>query len=171
MKNYLILIAFCVLLVGCEPVVTNYAECVDAGYTAIQSSPAQCKTPDEKIFYNVLNFEQCATIGQPVMESYPRQCAYLGKTWTEETFETPNLPVPNSDPMMIAEIAAESNCSDVGILTPEMMYNNVTKTWWITILPKEEFSHCNPSCVVFEEDNHTEVNYRCTGLDDSLADD
>jgi hypothetical protein len=64
-------------------------------------------------------------------------------------------------------IAQESSdCSMVGILTDEINYNAVTKTWWIDLerMPEFEKDGCNPACVVSEETETAEVNWRCTGL-------
>ncbi len=38
--------------------ITNYEECVDAGYPVLESYPEQCKTPDGKTFVRVLS-EAC----------------------------------------------------------------------------------------------------------------
>jgi hypothetical protein len=64
-------------------------------------------------------------------------------------------------------IAQQStDCSMVGVLTDEINYNAVTKTWWIDLerMPELENDGCNPACVVNEETKTAEVNWRCTGL-------
>lgn len=59
-----------------------------------------------------------------------------------------------------------SDCSMAGVLTDEINYNAVTKTWWIDLerMPELEKDGCNPACVVSEETKTAEVNWRCTGL-------
>ncbi|MFH1366428.1 MAG: hypothetical protein ABIH38_00370 [Patescibacteria group bacterium] len=66
--------------------------------------------------------------------------------------------------LTIAQVS--SDCSMAGILTNEINYNAVTKTWWIDLerMPELEKDGCNPACVVNEETKTAEVNWRCTGL-------
>lgn len=64
-------------------------------------------------------------------------------------------------------IARESKeCSNAGILTDKIVYNENSKTWWIDLerMPELEKDGCNPACVVSEETRTAEVNWRCTGL-------
>lgn len=64
------------------------------------------------------------------------------------------------------DIARESSdCSMAGVLTDKYVYNDSTKTWWIDLerMPELEKDGCNPACVVSEETETAEVNWRCTG--------
>lgn len=57
------------------------------------------------------------------------------------------------------EIAEKSECTG---LTDDYFYNENTRTWWIDLdLEKEG---CNPACVVREDAETAEINWRCTGL-------
>ncbi len=63
-------------------------------------------------------------------------------------------------------IAESSECVEKGDLTEETFYNENTKTWWIDLDMKPEFEqeNCNPACVVSEETETAEINWRCMGL-------
>ena len=63
------------------------------------------------------------------------------------------------------EIAQNSECTEKGTLTDNIMYNEVTQTWWIDLDMKEEFKkdYCNPACVAIEKTKTAEINWRCTG--------
>ncbi|MFC1455097.1 hypothetical protein ACFLQI_03360 [Candidatus Undinarchaeota archaeon] len=50
-----------------------------------------------------------------------------------------------------------------GILTEDIIYNNVTKTWWFG-LDGIDKDGCNPACVVDEAAKTASINWRCTGL-------
>jgi len=105
----------------------------------------------------ITNFEECAAAGYPVMESYPRQCAANGQTFTEEA----GVPAELTQDEAIA-IAQNSECVDNATLTDNVMYNDYTRTWWIDLdLEKEG---CSPACVVSEDTETAEINWRCTGL-------
>ena len=59
-------------------------------------------------------------------------------------------------------LAKNSECTEEGILTEQIHYNDNSKTWWIDLeLPKQG---CNPACVVNLEEKTAEINWRCTGL-------
>lgn len=60
------------------------------------------------------------------------------------------------------DIVMESDCMLDGNLTTNYTYNNVTDTWWIDM--DIDKPGCAPACVVFEENNSAEINWRCTGL-------
>lgn len=63
------------------------------------------------------------------------------------------------------DIAQNSMCAEIGILTQDIFYNNNTKTWWIDIQTNETaYENCNPACVVYEVNKSVEINWRCTGL-------
>ena len=60
------------------------------------------------------------------------------------------------------EIAAHSECAQIGTLTDNAFYNDSTGTWWIDLAADKP--NCNPACVVHASDKTVEVNWRCTGL-------
>lgn len=63
------------------------------------------------------------------------------------------------------EIAKNSECANSGQINenPDFsQYNENTKTWWIDLDAEKE--GCNPACVVNEETNTAEINWRCTGV-------
>lgn len=65
------------------------------------------------------------------------------------------------------QIAMDSeDCSMAGVLTDNIIYNAVTKRWWIDLerMPELDEDGCNPACVVSEETKTAEVNWRCTGV-------
>ena len=59
-------------------------------------------------------------------------------------------------------IAQNSDCISEGSLTGEYMYNENSRTWWFDM--KADKEGCSPACVVYEETEVTEINWRCTGL-------
>jgi len=59
-------------------------------------------------------------------------------------------------------IAEASVCITEGNLTDSYVYNENTNTWWIDLDAQKE--GCSPACVVSEETNAAEINWRCTGL-------
>lgn len=63
-------------------------------------------------------------------------------------------------------IAEKSECTEKGTLKDEYVYNENSKTFWISLEMKEEFKKdiCNPACVVSEDTKTAEINWRCTGL-------
>lgn len=62
-------------------------------------------------------------------------------------------------------IAQASECVEKGDLTDQYMYNENSKTWWIDldIRPGFDKDYCYPACVVFQEEERAEINWRCTG--------
>ncbi|MFH1685066.1 MAG: hypothetical protein ABH983_02055 [Candidatus Micrarchaeota archaeon] len=60
------------------------------------------------------------------------------------------------------EIAMQSDCVSEGNLSDSSEYNNATNTWWIDL--EIEKPGCSPACVVSEEKESAEINWRCTGL-------
>ena len=60
------------------------------------------------------------------------------------------------------EIALNSDCLSEGNLTGEYSYNENSRTWWFNMNADRE--GCSPACVVYEETESAEINWRCTGL-------
>jgi len=60
------------------------------------------------------------------------------------------------------QIAQNSACTSQGNLTDEVVYNNITLTWWLGMDTVK--AGCAPACVVYEGNKTAEVNWRCTGL-------
>ncbi len=65
----------------------------------------------------------------------------------------------------LAEFAEGSECLEKGELTENYAFNPETKTWWINMKMKPEFEKqgCSPACVIYEDEDKTELNWRCTG--------
>jgi hypothetical protein len=64
-----------------------------------------------------------------------------------------------------ARVIAENTCIKGGETLNTGYYNSGTKTWWFDAnLNSVNKKICNPACVVSEETNTAEINYRCTGL-------
>ena len=60
------------------------------------------------------------------------------------------------------EVAKNSDCAKEGKLTDKYFYNPNSRTWWLDLDTKKE--GCAPACVVSEDSNTAEINWRCTGL-------
>ncbi len=60
------------------------------------------------------------------------------------------------------EIAANSECGDVGALKESAFYNAWSGTWWIDLDAQMEY--CSPACVVNVATRQAEVNGRCMGV-------
>ena len=63
-----------------------------------------------------------------------------------------------------ARSIAETTCIKGGESLAAGSYNEVTKTWWFDANLNATQQGCNPACVVSEETNTAEINWRCTGL-------
>ncbi|NMC36383.1 hypothetical protein GYA49_05055 [Candidatus Beckwithbacteria bacterium] len=70
-----------------------------------------------------------------------------------------NGALSEKEAIQIAE--SSTQCKQAGTLTQQRFYNENSQTWWIDI--DGDKPGCNPACVIYE-DEHTEVNWRCTGL-------
>jgi len=107
----------------------------------------------------VKNFEECVSLGNSVIESDPRQCRNEGVTFTEEITSQ----ISRDEAVKIA--GQSKDCTMAGILTDKITYNAITKTWWIDLERTSELEKdgCNPACVVSEQTQTAEVNWRCTG--------
>jgi putative hemolysin len=69
-----------------EQQVTNYEECVGAGFKVLSTTPKKCITDDDRIFaeeqssgqqqaeLTVTNFEECLEAGYEIKDSFPREC-------------------------------------------------------------------------------------------------
>lgn len=77
--------------------ITNYDECVAAGFPALKSYPGQCILPDGTRFVQVIprdeginSYTECIAAGYPSMESAPPQCRTTdGRTFTATPSEWP----------------------------------------------------------------------------------
>ncbi|QQR92484.1 MAG: hypothetical protein IPJ89_05045 [Candidatus Iainarchaeum archaeon] len=77
--------------------ITNYDECVAAGYPALKSYPGQCILPDGTRFVQVIpedkqinSYSACVAVGYPIMESAPPKCRTRdGRTFTATPDEWP----------------------------------------------------------------------------------
>lgn len=58
---------------------------------------------------------------------------------------------------------AEATCIKGGEALGEGYYNDVTKTWWFDANLNATQPGCNPACVVSENTQTAEINWRCTG--------
>jgi len=64
-----------------------------------------------------------------------------------------------------AKAIAEKVCLKEGEeLTSKGDYNPNSKTWWFDAKLNNTNPGCNPACVISEETNTAEINWRCTGL-------
>jgi hypothetical protein len=77
----------------------------------------------------------------------------------EEFFEM-EVPTEEFDVSSAYEIAAASECIEVGEILANPTYNADSHTWWFDIDADKE--GCNPACVV-HLNQRVEVNWRCTG--------
>ena len=66
----------------------------------------------------------------------------------------------------LAEFAKDSECIEKGELTENYAFNPETRTWWINMKMKPEFEKegCSPACVIYEDEDKIELNWRCTGV-------
>ena len=113
---------------------------------------------------------QCITY--PCASDYSNSCfACMDenvKYWTDGTCPEPGS--GGSSSLLTREqalaFAEYSKCMKNGSLTGTYSYNEFTRTWWfdLEMNAENERQGCNPACVVWEETNQTEVNWRCTGL-------
>jgi len=63
-----------------------------------------------------------------------------------------------------ARLIAEPACIKGGEALSTGVYNENTKTWWFDANLNSVHEGCNPACVVSEETQTAEINWRCTGL-------
>lgn len=63
-----------------------------------------------------------------------------------------------------ARSVAQSTCIKGGEALASGTYNANTKTWWFDANLNITRPGCSPACVVNEETETAEINWRCTGL-------
>ena len=63
-----------------------------------------------------------------------------------------------------ARVIAEKSCIKAGESLGSGFLNENTHTWWFDVSLVSAPEGCNPACVVSEETNSAEINWRCTGL-------
>ncbi|MFZ2970791.1 MAG: hypothetical protein WA063_06605 [Minisyncoccia bacterium] len=63
-----------------------------------------------------------------------------------------------------ARVIAEKSCIKGGESLVPGYYNENSKTWWFDANLNSTREGCNPACVVSEETETAEINWRCTGL-------
>ncbi len=68
-----------------------------------------------------------------------------------------------------ARAIAERTCIKGGESLSPGSYNENSKTWWFDANLNSIHEGCNPACVVSEETNIAEINWRCTGLEEPIA--
>ena len=68
-----------------------------------------------------------------------------------------------------ARAIAEKTCIKGGESLSSGKYNKDSKTWWYDANLNTTKPGCNPACVVNEETKTAEINWRCTGLIESVA--
>ncbi|OGY56729.1 MAG: hypothetical protein A2Y84_01395 [Candidatus Colwellbacteria bacterium RBG_13_48_8] len=118
----------------------------------------------------VNDFASCSGAwGSLILESYPEQCRTRdGRTFpnTSQIAVEPESAASNITYEEALVIAQDSECTKKGELVDDYLYNSNTKTWWIGLEVGEKFAQegCSPACVVSEETQTAEINWRCTGL-------
>jgi hypothetical protein len=142
--------------------------CVDDTTQCSRIEDCKCACSEfapPEIDENVTDFDSCIVAGGALLESDPRQCiAPDGRRFTEGDVDIETATLLTGD--QARTIAEASNCVENGTLGDTVAYNQVTKTWWfdIDIEPNSERPGCSPACVIWDETNATEINWRCTGL-------
>ncbi len=106
-----------------------------------------------KIIYSIILL--CVLVGCTIQEPVEE----VTEPTVEEILE-PQLTIEQA-----RELAQGTECTEKGTLIDNYMFNENSKTWWIDLEMKPEFENelCSPACVVFEETNEVEINWRCTG--------
>ncbi|HCC05419.1 TPA: hypothetical protein DEP58_03910 [Patescibacteria group bacterium] len=92
-------------------------------------------------------------IGYHVCTSSPSDSGEEKDTETANTLSEPE-----------ARTIAEQTCVKGGEALSNPSYNSGTKTWWYDANLNATREGCNSACVVSEETNTAEINWRCTGL-------
>lgn len=63
-----------------------------------------------------------------------------------------------------ARAIAEASCIKGGESLAAGIYNKNTQTWWYDANLNSTREGCSPACVVSEQTETAEINWRCTGL-------
>ena len=171
MKKYIFLILICILMIGCERRIggqTDEHGClIAAGYQWCETTQ-KCQR-----FWE----EPCPSeIQEELSGLTPEDCEIKGGKTAKECNqdETSIGEIRDSNNLCCAQkgaitqeqavmIAQNSDCVKEGNLTDEIMYNEITQTWWIDLELKETKEYCNPACVVYVANRTAEINWRCTG--------
>ena len=164
-----------------DSAITNYSECIAAGYPAIKTLPQQCETSDGKNFVEESSGPQCVTLddcppgaarcvdGKCTSEDEHGCVPDGGYTWCEAKQKCLRVWEEACDENAQSsltyeearQIALDSNCTAEGPLAENHFYNENSRTWWIDLNVTKE--GCAPACVVSEDTNTAEINWRCTG--------
>jgi hypothetical protein len=106
-------------------------------------------------------------VGGGILGYYYSWIKELDERLVELELKLPETKIQKEEALDIAQ--QSTDCSMAGILTDEINYNAITKTWWINLerMPELEKDGCNPACVISEKTRTAEVNWRCTGLIES----
>ena len=105
--------------------ITNYEECVAAGFPALKSYPGQCILPNGTRFIQEIPIDEqinsytaCVAAGNPIMESAPPQCrTRSGKTFTATPSE---WPFPAQEFIPETACAADNECK---LINAEQKYS------------------------------------------------
>ena len=161
MKKMIVLmfLAAFTLLAGCleKPMTLNEAELI----ARTSSCMAQGNLTNSSFFNNE---SQTWWIDLDTIKPgcAPACVVYMTNKTAEVNWRCTGLLPQNLTEEEARQIALESDCMKEGGLKNESFYNENSKTWWFDMDVVKP--GCNPACVVFKENQSTEINWRCTGL-------
>jgi len=193
---------FCALPKSCKCVdskcqavfeqVSNFKECLAAGYQVMENEPRQCKTPEGTIFTEekeqvigcVSNDDCVAAIcchpKECVLKSQIPDCSNIMCTQEclagtmdcgqgscvciEGKCQVKWQQEEKCNGMTIEQAREIAKASECGerLIGGTQFCNNSTKTWWINL--DIEKPGCSPACVIDTITHQAEINWRCTGL-------